>query len=235
MRYFGVFLLVLALAIASIVAVAGFRGQPSRRSPIEIFPDMDRQAKLRPQTQTEFFGDRLSSRQPVDGTIARARPFEIGGQAIYPWEDASINTGRVPGTTNFVEVNPLPITAQLLARGQERYQIFCSPCHGAEGDGKGITTKLGMGVIASLHDYTTRKVIQQPDGQIFGTITHGKSLMGAYGGQISVEDRWAIVAYVRALQRSRLVTPEELPAELRGKLPNLPPPGAPAAAPAPAK
>src|SRR5262249_43750602 len=89
-----------------------------------------------------------------------------------------------------------------------------------QGDGKGITSKLGMGTIADLHDGSARKVVQQPDGQIFNTITYGKNLMGAYGGLVPVEDRWAIVAYVRALQRSHLASIDDVPADEQSKIPN---------------
>jgi len=191
MRYF---LIGFCLVCVAVVSLAGWRGSKSRRPPIEIIPDMDRQPKLRPQTLNPFFPDQLSSRLQVPGTVARGEPYA----------DIPLNTGRVTGTTNFVEVMPVPVTAQLLARGQERYNINCAICHGAAGDGKGITPKLGMTVIADLHDIQVRKLVQAPDGQIFDTITHGKNLMGGYGPNISIPDRWAIVAYVRALQRSRL-------------------------------
>jgi len=113
-----------------------------------------------------------------------------------------------------------------MARGQERFNINCSPCHGAAGDGKGITSKYGMVIIADLHDSKPpRKVVQQPDGEIFNTITYGKTLMGAYGANVTVEDRWAIIAYVRALQRSRLASLEDVPAEQRPALTKPLPPG----------
>jgi mono/diheme cytochrome c family protein len=210
-----------------VMAIAGKRGSISRNPPIEIFSDMDRQPKLRPQTFAGFFPDHMSSRLPVAGTIARSKPYQVsGGREVYPFEDSPVNTGKIPGTTNFVETIPLPVTARLMERGQQRFTIYCSPCHGAQGDGKGITSKLGMTVIADLHDGATRKVVQQPDGQIFNTITYGKTLMGAYGGIIPVEDRWAIIAYVRALQRSRLASIQDVPADERSKIPNPPAPAA---------
>lgn len=222
MRYF---LLLLALSVVAVMAIAGKRGSISRKPPIEIFSDMDRQGKLRPQTYNEFFSDRMSSRLPVAGTIARSKPFHVNDKDVYPFEDAPVNTGKIPGTTNFVETIPLPVTERLMDRGQQRFNIYCSPCHGAQGDGKGITTKLGMAVIADLHDGGTRKVVQQPDGQLFNTITYGKNLMGAYGGIIPVEDRWAIIAYVRALQRSHLASIDDVPANERSRIPNPPPVG----------
>jgi mono/diheme cytochrome c family protein len=219
MRYFviGFF-----LACAVVVGVAGFRGGMSRRPPIEVFPDMDRQPKLRPQTLNQFLPEGLSSQPILEGTVSHSKPYEFAGKAIeingkpvFAYEDVPLNTGRVTGTTNFVETNPLPITMELLNRGQERFRISCSPCHGETGKGDGITTKFGMGVIADLHDGKTRRVIQQPDGEIFNTISNGKGVMGAYGPNIAVVDRWAIVAYLRALQRSRLATVDDVPAEVR--------------------
>lgn len=218
MKGFGkYFLLPFVLAVLAVISIAGFRGSTSRKPPIEVFPDMDRQPKVRPQTDYRFFGDTRSSRLPVAGTIARSKAMNVGGKEIYPFEDSPVNTGRQTGTTNYVELNPLPVTEQLMARGQERFNIYCSPCHGAQGDGKGIATKFGMAVIADLHDAAGRKVPQQPDGQIFETITQGKGQMGAYAGIITVEDRWAVIAYVRALQRSRLAGVEDVPAEMRSK------------------
>jgi mono/diheme cytochrome c family protein len=214
MRYFVIGLL---LAAVVVVSVAGFRGGLSRRPPIELFPDMDRQAKLRPQSVNEFFPDRLSSRPHPAQTVARGQPTAVAGRSVYAFENHPLNTGMAagtpPGVTNYIEVNPLPVTAALLARGKERYTITCQPCHGAAGDGKGTVTKFGMTIIADLHDVATRKVVQMPDGQLFDTISNGKNLMQGYAATIAPVDRWAIVAYVRALQLSRLAGAEELPAD----------------------
>ena len=205
MRYF---LLVLGVIIISVMVVAGKRGDMTRRPPIELFPDMDRQPKLRPQAANSFFKDGFSSQQPIAGTIARGSSYQ----------DSPENTGRNPGTTNFVATIPVPVTSQLLARGQERYNISCSPCHGAQGDGKGITTKFGMAVIADLHDGATRKVPQQADGELFNTISNGKGLMQGYAANVTIQDRWAIIAYVRALQRSHLGSMDDVPAAERASV-----------------
>jgi hypothetical protein len=212
MRYF---LLIFVVVCVATVGVLGFRGSTSRKPPFEIFPDMDRQAKLRPQTEDSFFASRQSSQLPVPGTISRSKPMAVNGKDVFPFEDSPVNTGKIIGTTNFVEVNPLPITEKLLARGQERYQISCLPCHGALADGKGITTKYGMVVIRNLHDANSVKLA---DGDIFNTITHGKGLMGAYGSNVEVQDRWAIIAYVRALQRSQLATIDDVPKQMQSLL-----------------
>jgi hypothetical protein len=194
MRYF---LLLFLIATALVVGIAGKRGTFSRKPPIEVFSDMDRQPKIRPQTPSEFFADGKASRLPVEGTVARGSHFL----------ENPITTGLVTGTTNFVAVNPLKVTEQLIARGQQRYQIYCSPCHSAIGDGNGITKSFGMAVVANLHD---PRIVGLPDGELFHVITNGRNLMGPYGSQVEVEDRWAIVAYVRALQLAALGRQEDL-------------------------
>jgi hypothetical protein len=213
MRYF---LLIFGVCVLVVMGIAGKRGDTSRKPPLQIFADMKRQLKLRPQTANGFFPNGLSSQLPPPGTVAQSKPMNVGGQEIYPFEDVPVNTGRVPGTTNFVELNPFPVTAGLLARGQQRFTIYCAPCHGQQGDGKGITQKIGaMAVVGNLHD---KRMVEMPDGEIFNTISNGKNLMGAYGPQIPDGDRWAIVAYLRALQLSRLGSVDDLSPDLKAKL-----------------
>jgi mono/diheme cytochrome c family protein len=202
MRYFFV---IFFLSWVVIFSVAGFRGCTSRRPPLELFPDMVRQPKLRPQSPSHFFADQRSSRVPPLGTVAFDAAFT----------NLAILTGRVPGTTNFIEVGPFAIDAELLARGQERYQIYCLPCHGPQGDGKGITAKYGVVGAANFHD---PRLVRMPAGEIFQTMTYGKNLMPAYGPLVSVRDRWAIIAYLRALERSWLGNLEDVPAANRPAL-----------------
>ena len=187
---------------AAVVGIAGFRGGPARKPPIEIFPDMNRQLKLRPQEANTFFANGVSSQLPPSGTIARSEPVQTAAGPVYAFEDSPVNTGRVTGTTNFVEMNPLPVTGELLQRGRERFDIYCAPCHGRLGDGNGITKKLGlMPAVANLHD---QRIVVMTDGEIFNTITRGKSTMAAYGPLMPAQDRWAAIAYLRALQLSWL-------------------------------
>jgi mono/diheme cytochrome c family protein len=216
MRYF---LLLFVLTIVGVVSIAGLRGSHSRRPQIELFPDMVRQNKVRPQTPSEFFPDQHASRLIPEGTVARGGPYVINGEQlkvdgkpVYPYEESPVSTGRLAGTTNWVPVNPLPITRQLLERGEQRYQINCLPCHGPDGDGKGITSKYGMVAMANFHE---KRFIDMCDGEIFNTMTSGKNLMPAYGANVTVEDRWAIIAYMRALQRSQLATAEDVPEPYR--------------------
>ena len=202
MRYF---LLIFGLVVVAVMGVLGQRGQHFKKPPLEIFPDMDRQPKLRPQQPNLTFANGRSSQEPVLGTVARGDRYQ----------NSPVNTGRMVDSTNFVASIPVPVTEQLMARGRQRFDIYCVPCHGPSGDGNGIVKKYGYGTIRSIHE---KPVVLQADGELFNTITFGKSTMMPYGSQISIEDRWAIVAYVRALQRSRLGTLDEVPEQLKAGL-----------------
>lgn len=205
MRGFLYFCLGFLLLSLATFAIAGKRGSLSRKPPIEIFPDMDRQPKIRPQTPSAFFDDGMSSRLPVEGTVARGSHFA----------DLPINTGHVTGATNFVEINPLPVNDLVMERGRERFQISCLPCHGPIADGNGVTRKFGMAIVANLHD---KRIVQMPDGELFSVITNGRNNMGPYGDKVTPEDRWAIIHYLRALQLARLGTLDDLPAAQRANL-----------------
>jgi mono/diheme cytochrome c family protein len=216
MRYLLYIILVIVAIVAAAFTIVGIPGHLSRKPPLEIFPDMDRQAKLRPEKPFDFFTNGLSSQLPPAGTIARSTPIETASGAVYSYQDIPFNTGKISGTTNFVEINPMTVNAAMLARGHEQFNIYCTPCHGALGDGNGITKKIGvMPAVANLHD---KRIVEMTDGEIFNTITHGKGLMGAYGPIVVAQDRWAIIAYTRALQLSWLGSPDELTAEQRATL-----------------
>ena len=211
MRYIISILLVGAAIGAAVFGMLGLQGRMMRQPPFELFPDMDRQAKLRPQVPFHFFTNGISSQLPPSGTIARSQPIATANGAIYRFEDSPVNTGRIAGTTNFVETNPLVVNEELLKRGRERFDIYCAPCHGRIGDGNGITKKIGvMPTVANLHD---KRIVELADGEIFNTITFGKSTMGAAGPLLPTEDRWAVIAYLRALQLSWLGTTNDLTAE----------------------
>lgn len=213
MRYFFAILFGFLLLALTVFGIAGRRGTDFRKPPLEIFDDMVRQDKLRPQVPNSFFADGRSSQAHVAGTVAQ----RIGDQGNDTWQGTAQNTGLVPGTTNFVATIPVPVTRALLDRGRERYNISCLPCHGATGDGNGITKKIGaMPVVANLLD---KNAIIIPDGQVFRIIGDGKAPnMQGYAATIEINDRWAIVAYVRALQRARFATLEEVPAAERATL-----------------
>lgn len=213
MRYFFAALFGFLLLALTVFGIAGRRGTDFRKPPLEIFDDMVRQDKLRPQVPNSFFADGRSSQAHIAGTVAQ----RIGDQGNDTWQGTAQNTGLVPGTTNFVATIPVPVTTKLMDRGRERYNISCLPCHGATGDGNGITKKIGaMPVVANLLD---KNAIIIPDGQVFRIIGDGKAPnMQGYAATIEINDRWAIVAYVRALQRARFATLEEVPAAERATL-----------------
>ena len=206
LRYFFI---VFILAGVSIAALAGFRGSKSALPPIEIFPDMDNQPKYQPQHTSGFFADGRAARKLVEGTI----PLGYTMPGSYLQAGAKNGTIQPTGFSNqpdyyntgkFGDVYgdgfPLDVTDALITRGQQRFDINCAVCHGKAGYGNGIVGQYGVAAIANLQDDRIRAM---PDGQIFSTVTNGKNTMGAYGPQIAVEDRWAIVAYVRALQKSQ--------------------------------
>ena len=207
-------ILSIVLIGAAIGAVAfgilGLQGGLMRKPPFELFPDMDRQAKLRPQEPFKFMPNGLSSQLPPAGTIARSEAIQTANGAVYRFEDSPVNTGHVTGTTNFVALNPLAVDVALLQHGRDRYDIYCATCHGKLGDGNGITKKIAvMNAVANLHD---KRIVEMTDGEVFNTITHGKGVMGAVGPLLPAEDRWAVVAYLRALQLSWLGTTNDLTA-----------------------
>ncbi len=180
-------------AVTSAVALAGCaRGCTSSRPPIHVNPSMDDQPKVLPQTASAFFYDGSSMRQPVPGTIP------IGGLK----EDAAFFTGR-GADGQFVATIPVPVNEALVERGHERYAIYCQPCHDARGDGKGILFQRGNVPTASFHQ---EKILKYPDGQIFDVVTNGAGLMPGYRWPIPPADRWAIIAYVRELERKRLAS-----------------------------
>ena len=178
------------IVLTSVVPLAGCaRGCTSSRPPIHLNPSMDNQPKVRAQSASAFFYDGSSMRQPVPGTIA------IGELK----EDVAFFTGK-GADGQFVATIPVAVDDALLDRGRERYVIYCQPCHDARGDGKGILFQRGNVPTATFHQ---EKMLKYSDGQIFDIMTNGQGLMPAYRWPIPPADRWAIVAYVRGLQRDR--------------------------------
>lgn len=163
---------------------------------------MQRQAKYKAYQENAFFADRLAMRQPPAGTV----PYG-------PRPEPAVLTGVGPDGKP-VPLMPVQATAELLARGRERYDVSCAVCHGLLGDGESqVGLNMSLRRPPSLHDYR-----QVTDGHIYQVITDGFGLMPSYGAYLSVEDRWAIVAYVRALQLSQHAAVNELPPEARQRL-----------------
>jgi len=219
------FLLISLLFTIAIIAVFGFRGQKSTGSPLEIFPDMVRQMKVRAQAPLNFFADGRGSRLPVAGTIPigyeMPKPETIAAietAQAHPRVSFSVgtdyyNTGKMGG--NWGTGIPVEVGPELMERGQQRFSITCAMCHGATAAGNGIIKQHGLATVVTLQDERIRKM---SDGEIFNTITNGKNTMMAYGPNIVVADRWAIIAYLRALQRSQNAAIADVPENHRGEL-----------------
>lgn len=223
---FRYFFLVFIASTLVIVSVAGFRGMKSPNRPIQIFPDMDDQPKYRPQHASTFFADGREARPPVEGTVPIGYNLEgfyytsaaSNSRVVQKVEDFSagpdyLSTGKMNGFWG--DGIPIEVNSGVMARGRERFNINCAICHGATAAGNGLIKQYGLTTIASLQD---DRIKQMPDGEIFNTITHGKNTMNAYGPNIAVEDRWAIIAYLRALQRSQGGTIDDVPPEQRAAL-----------------
>jgi mono/diheme cytochrome c family protein len=226
----GFFLIFLLIGIA-IVAVFGFRGQTSTGSPIEVFPDMVRQMKVRAQAPLGFFADGRGARVPVAGTVplgyempkpgseatpgAAPVPGEMNAQSRLGFTGGTdyFNTGKMG--TNWGTGFPMQVDANVMERGKQRFNINCAVCHGPTAAGNGITKQYGLATVVTLQDDRIRKMA---DGEIFNTITNGKNTMLAYGPNVPVSDRWAIIAYLRALQRSQNATAADVPPEHRAEM-----------------
>jgi mono/diheme cytochrome c family protein len=196
-----------------LISVMGFRGMKATQPPIEVFPDMDHQAKYKPQAESKFFADARADRPIPAGTVPFGRDANHADPAFLRADDFHYAGKAADGS--FARGFPIPVTKELLQRGQGRYQIYCAPCHGALGDGNGITKSYGMLAAATYHDDRLRGMAE---GEIFNTITNGKNTMLSYADKLSPDDRWAVIAYVRALQRARHATIDDVPAEQRGGL-----------------
>jgi hypothetical protein len=193
-----------AVAVTFMLLLGCFRGTPSDKPPIHVIRDMLNQPRYNPQAESNFFPDSSAMREPVPGTVARG----------YFWSDSLYFYG-MDSEGNYVKQSPVPVTLELLKRGQQRYDIYCSPCHSRLGDGKGMVVQRGFIPPPTFHSERIRNF---PDGEIFDVISNGVRNMPSYGEQIQTQDRWAIVSYVRALQLSRNAHLEDIPELMRGNL-----------------
>jgi mono/diheme cytochrome c family protein len=174
--------------------------------------DMHDAPRYEPLEQSAFFTDGRSSRTLVANTVAR-------GQLR---DDEHLYSGRVAGQP--AAEFPMPITPEVMARGQERFEVFCTPCHGRTGEGNGMIVQRGFRQPPSYHD---ERLVNAPVGYFFDVMTNGFGAMQDYSAQVPVADRWAIAAYIRALQFSRRATMDDVPADRRQEL-NQPAAAAPA-------
>ena len=216
------------LAIAVVLGLGACRGQSSPEPPVHLNLNMDHQHYFEAQEENPFFEDGRAMRPQVAGTVARDQLHE----------DDHLYRGRIAGPfsaegrngTVFADTIPVPVDKALLQRGQARFDIFCAPCHDRAGTGQGLVAKRGVkqGMIAPP-DFHGSRVRVMPVGQIFDAITNGARAMPSYAKQIGLQDRWAIVSYVRVLQASHGAALGQVPpdiAEQKGWV------GAAAAAPA---
>jgi mono/diheme cytochrome c family protein len=214
--YVGLILLLCLLIPPAVIARV--RATPNPNLPIHIIQDMDFQAKFKTQAVNPLFADRRTMRPPVENTVARGETYL----------DGHLYDGVVNGQWADTLPSQVPLTLATLQRGQERYNIYCSVCHGETGGGDGIVNDKAMELVANtngpvngtvwvqaknlVHDET---VTVQPVGQLFNTVTHGIRNMAGYGSQVPVEDRWAIAAWVKVLQRSQNARPQDVPAGVK--------------------
>ncbi|MCF7803668.1 MAG: cytochrome c [Candidatus Marinimicrobia bacterium] len=195
---------VVVLAVLAVFLTGCFRGQPKKQPPIHPIPDMDTQPRYEAQGTSNFFADSMAMRQPVYGTVARGH-----------LNDDDVFYRGMGADGQPIEHNPREVNMELLEHGQDQFNIYCSPCHSKVGDGRGIMLEYNYVPPASFHDERLQNV---PDGHIFDVITNGIRNMPSYAHQIPPKDRWAIVAYVRALQRSQHAPLSDVPEEMQEKL-----------------
>jgi mono/diheme cytochrome c family protein len=213
----GIALVVIALAFIPPAMIARARAVHSSVPRVHIIQDMDNQPKYRAQHANPLFRDGRAMRPQVEGTIARGRLAD----------DEHLHEGVVRGKWAETFPEQVPVTMELLERGQEQFDIYCQPCHGLAGFGDGMVNQRALELVnlgtngttwvqpKSIHEVAIR---EQPVGQLYNSITNGVRTMPAYGPQISVADRWAIVAYIRALQRSQNAEPGDLTSRERAEL-----------------
>jgi mono/diheme cytochrome c family protein len=205
-------LILVSLSLVPMACIVKNLNDPVKSTPrIQIIPDMDQQPKSKSQSPHSFFADGRAMRAWPEGTVAR------GLLRL----DKRLHHGLEPDSS-FTEVFPLPVTEPLLERGRERYDIYCATCHGLDGRGDGTThrraERLMQGTWIPPTDLTTEIVIEHSHGHLYNSVANGIRSMPAYGHQITPHDRWAIVAYLRALQRARTATMQDVPEEHRRTL-----------------
>lgn len=192
--------------------------------------DMWTQPKVRPFQESDFFVDGQSARPLVAGAVARHQ--DANGAMVIRTGNA-FYTGIDPASKKLLDILPTQFANEplkvLLHRGQERFNIYCSPCHGRLGDGKGMIAQRGFSLRKPVGNYHTARLRRMPLGHYYDVITNGFGVMYSYAARVEPDDRWRIAAYIRVLQYSQSAKPDVVPAEQRNNLDAnaLPPPGAP--------
>ena len=213
-----IFLVIFVFIIAAVVSILGFRGSLSEKPPIEVFPDMDRQARYKPQGENNFFADRRNDRPVPVNTVARGNYLNY--EQVFSENFNDTNLGRTTflqgkhADGSWVEKLPVDVDYSLMEKGRQKYEIFCSACHGSAGDGNGVTKPYGI-LATSYHDNRLRN---EADGYIYDVISNGKGLMYGLKDRLTPEERWAGVLYVRALQRAQNASADDVPAGERAEL-----------------
>ncbi|MBI2840054.1 MAG: cytochrome c [Acidobacteria bacterium] len=207
---FGAIAILAALSLIPFVLIARARGTKSASPRIHIIQDMDDQPKFRAQQPNSLFADGRATRPPVPGTVAYGKLAE----------DDHYYRGKVG--TDWATTLPVQVTEPMMKRGQERFGIYCAPCHGLAGAGDGVVAmradRLQEGTWVPPASFHTDVNRARSVGYLFNVITNGVRKMPAYGSQIPEADRWAIVSYVRALQRSQNTPVNEVPPEIQASL-----------------
>ena len=199
-------LLLLLVGFIPAAFVLYARNKTSSQPRVHLVHDMDHQPKFKPQTVNPAFADGRAMRRPVEGTVA------IGDLVTDP----ALKRGKVGD--KWVKDIPLAVDMTLMRRGQERFTIYCATCHGWSGRGNGPTAEKATKAALNVSDLHTKLVREREAGHIFNTITNGLGNMASYAAQIPVNDRWAIVAYIRALQRTQNARIKDVPEDIRDQL-----------------
>jgi hypothetical protein len=190
--------------IMATLFLSACRGQPSDEPPFHLVPDMDHQPKFKAMAENPFFADHRAMRPLVEGTLARGQLHEDEG----PY------TGKYPDG-QFLTRIPYNVDENLLARGENRFNIYCTPCHDKTGSGNGLVIKHGYPLPVNLASEHARGL---KDGEIFDIASNGVRNMPGYRTQIPAADRWAIVSWVRVLQRSQAAKMDDVPADKKGSV-----------------
>ena len=233
------YLAFLAVAVVATISFLGFQGKKSKDTPVYVFDDMDYQNKYKAQGENAFFADGRYARPPVTGTVARGtgleptKVFSAGYQRAESLNPSFVTGKDAKGTfiAGFQEkslsftngkLNDYKVSQYTLDVGRGKFQIYCAVCHGQAGDGNGImkvrSAIEGDAAIVTIASLQTPLIRAYPNGQLYDVVTNGKNTMMGYGDKLSPEERWAVVAYVRALQLSQNCPPELVPSAVKAQI-----------------